>query len=258
MRLMHIAPPIYFNVSTESCYRFALGQYLQPGSDYLREMHNSRRAGAFIMVDNGEAEGEPVADFELLVDQTQMFADEWVLPDSYRNSQETVSKTLAGAQFVPPNKRAICPQGDTIDEWISCWKQIDWDLQGRYRTICLPKHLERFEGGRGGVLLEVLEGLERSVMYDIHCLGIWSDPIREIRRIKAVTGAAYGLIRSLDTGAALAWAQWMERVDETDEGDRFSLEWEDTFNVETRNLAFINCELMREVASGKFDVPLQS
>lgn len=243
MKIGHIAPHVYRMVSTESPFRFMLGQYLVPGSEYFEFLQEASAVGCFHMVDNGEAEGERVDSFETLVKQTERYVDEYILPDSFRNAAETLKLTVEAAPLVPPKKRAICPQGESFDEWFGNLEALYEALSGEFATICVPKHMERFS--RADIV-------DRLVEYNIHCkfqihlLGIWTDPISELNEL----GSLKQHVRSLDTGAALAWAQWTARVDETESGERFSLDWNDReCEKDVRDLAYINARLIREAAN---------
>lgn len=247
MKIAHITPPIYNAVNVRTAYTMALGQYLLSDPGYRKHYMECHTFGGFLMVDNGEAEGEQ-CDFEKLVQAVDHFTDEFCLPDVFRDMEQTLAKYEEGLyQRVPPRKRAIIPQGDTLEEWWSCYQQIHERLDGQYRTICIPKHLERFERGRLQVIEKLVE-IGASDFYDIHMLGVWTTPLLEIAFVKDL----HHVIRGMDTGAAVAWAQNHAMVDETGD-ERFSLQWDGPFDPERRRMAEKNAEMMEVAANAHQD-----
>lgn len=204
MKYAVIAPPhILDMIEYQATFHMALGQWLVWHGKYKEWYIKRIRAGDFVMVDNGAAEPEDErVRFDLIVDACrQIRADEIVLPDVLRDKEATIEATVSNAVHVAPPNRVIVPQGSTIDEWVECLKILDDKLEGKYATIGIPKHLELCEGGRIAALnkapLNILDE------HHIHLFGVLENPHREISNALK----AYPWIRSIDTGAAIAWAQ---------------------------------------------------
>jgi hypothetical protein len=178
-------------------YHMALGQLLsnQDYADFYKYRHED---GAFIMVDNGAAEGGGFH-FDQIVEMANRIGyDEIVLPDKLGDMKETVCMTLAAKELVIPKRRAICPQGESLEEWCECLRTFESSLE--YRTICIPHRCSKFEGGRSTVL-QYLQEQCYNQWYDVHLLGYRTeDEIREINE-------RFSWVRGIDTAAPFAFAQ---------------------------------------------------
>lgn len=246
MKLAHIGPPGYWRATFSTGYNMALAQYLESDTEYKNEYIRRRSEGNFVMVDNGEAEGERMPFERVLIQALDIRADEIVLPDSIRNHDETIELIKQNYRQVVPYMRAIVPHGRSAEQWQHCYGKIHEILGGKYRTICVPKYTEAFENGRAGLLSWLHNTAKATQHYTVHMLGVYDHPKKEIE-----IGNKYN-VRGLDTGAAVAWAQWTADInDERDQ--RFSLLWEPLTDVhdkmpkeeqEARHLAETNARRM--------------
>lgn len=204
MKLALITAPKGFHIVDyhRLSYHLVLAQYVLEGfkyGEYYRTRHDS---GDFIMLDNGAAEEGTLSIEKLLEAAKMVHADEIVLPDVMGDSTATITATMNPEVLaaIPPRRRAVVPQGNSIDEWFTCANCFVDELE--FATMCVPKHLERFEGGRIRVL-ELIEKLHWNDYYNIHLLGVWGDPYREPKHLNIVAPWA----RGIDTAAPLALAQ---------------------------------------------------
>ncbi len=204
MKLALITDPKGFKTidTTWFAYHLVLAQYVDKSPQFCDYYKEAGQRGHFLIMDNGAAETGTLTPNELIVAAEQINPDEIVLPDVLGNSSATIeaSRNPVMLDFVPPHKRAIVPQGSNIEEWLNCANIMVNMLD--FATLCIPKHLERFEGGRA-LILKMIGKLGWHREHHIHMLGLWGDPYTEIRS----WGEYASIIRGLDTAAPFAFAQ---------------------------------------------------
>jgi hypothetical protein len=111
---------------------------------------------------------------------------------------------------------------------------------GGIRSVGIPKHMERF--GRVEVLDEVVKvGWHRE--HDFHLLGVWDDPMTEIRDAVCF----HPWVRGIDTGIAVAYAQQGQTVNHY-AGKHVGLDWEAKFDDRA---AQHNIMILEDWAGGK-------
>jgi hypothetical protein len=232
-----ILDDVYFQMTLTS-YQLALGQQLHRSPGYLSRFRWLRARGDFIMVDNGAAEPEEerMSFKEVLWVADKIDADEIVLPDVIRDSDQTVWHTAKEAPAVPPRNRMIVPQGENLNEWMQCLRAIDEQLGGAFATIGVPKHTEAWSGGRPRILAELVRG-GYAWKYNVHLLGIYAEPWDEIK----VVVNEHGWVRGIDTGLAIAMAQHGARIEKLN--GRYSLGLDTEFDC---SLAYANIDTLRE------------
>lgn len=218
MKFSLIAPPYYSPLVKEQAFNLVLAQYYLRQPKYAAMINRARDRHAFIMLDNGAAEGKQVPFYSLMEAANDMDADEVVLPDVIKDCDATIEAHLNKdvLRSIPPKHRAICPQGSTWDEWTNCLHYLGTVMEYQFATICIPKHLETLEGGRG-YAMEVLMRHQLHLSHHIHWLGFSENPILEARN-----ACAWRHVRSLDSGAPIAWAQATKKMKEL---PRASLQW---------------------------------
>lgn len=218
-------------------YHLVLAQHIleEPRyADYYRVKHDN---GDFIMMDNGAPEDELVS-LEGLKRAAEMIRpDEIILPDVLADSDRTIEATtnLEVLAFVPPRQRAVTPQGNTLDEWLSCANYFVETLD--FATLCIPKHTERFPNGRVGIL-RTIKKLGWDQDYNVHLLGVWGDPYVEVRSL--VEAAPW--VRGIDTAAPFALAQ--HKIVMTVDTPHYSHVWGRDFNSQ---IAKENIETMLSI-----------
>lgn len=183
-------------------YHLTLAHNVLTEPEYARFYQRAHQQGHFIMLDNGAAEEGTLA-VEALTDAANLIgADEIVLPDVIRDMDGTISATMDAnvLKHIPPRKRAVVPQGRNADEWLSCANYFVDALE--FTTLCIPKHAERYPGGRVGLLNEIKK-MGWHNHYYIHLLGIHGSPHFEITALKTL--APY--VRGIDSAAPFAHAQ---------------------------------------------------
>lgn len=240
MKLAVITPPRFDPIVEPSGYHLILAQYLLRDPAYAVQTTMKALQHGFLMLDNGAAEGEPVPLYKLINLAETYRIDEIILPDVLRDSTATISGHLDKKvlQKIPPRNRAIVPQGQDWDEWIHCLDVLDNQL--KFRTICLPKHLETLPDGRRKALTILMER-RLHLTHDIHLLGCSQAPLTEVLNATAI----YANVRGIDTGAPIAYAQHGQLID-TPHPHR-SLDWDADADFP---LVIENVSLMNKVVKG--------
>jgi len=180
-------------------YHMVLSQYAGDDSDYVRFYARAHERGDFIIVDNGAAEHAGLPFGQVLAAAERVDADEICMPDVLDDGPATARATWDAAHFVPPCKRMLIPQGKTWGEWSACLQQLE-EIGGR--SIGIAKRYEALAGGRAHAL-RLIHDLGLTRKYDIHLLGFYEDPLRELSHIKAMQMP----VRGVDSGAPIAYAQ---------------------------------------------------
>ena len=176
-----------------------LAQYINEDPDYAEFYTRAHERGDFIIIDNGAAEHAGLPFDQVLDAAERVGADEICMPDVLDDGPATVRATLEAAHLVPPRKRMLIPQGKTWEEWVECLQQIE-EIGGR--SIGIAKRYEALPSGRA-CALGFIHGLGLTRKYDIHLLGFYEDPLRELSHIRARRMP----IRGVDSGAPVAYAQ---------------------------------------------------
>lgn len=219
MEFYHIVPPECLSaveVLHPLSRMMVLGQKLVSDFDYRERCRAMSRKGTRIIVDNGAAEHDQPAFREIAKAAEYIEASEVVLPDVLYDADQTLTNLLNRRNYalVPPKQRVVIPQGRTVEEWGNCY----WILRQKisFGVLGVPKLLEQFPGGRPSALDRVWA----DPAYSVHLFGIWSNPYREITQALKVSKR----IRSIDSGAAVAYAQAKVPLDSHTE-KHASLQW---------------------------------
>lgn len=201
MKYALIVPPPNLQIIDEFHlgYHFILAQYCKDPvyRDFYKQKHEQ---GHFIMMDNGAAELGASIDIKDVVEAAnEVGADEIVMPDVLDDYVQTLQRTANAVEFVSRKQRAMVPQATNWKDWETCARLM---INMGCATLCVAKRYEKFPGGRSHALKIIMDhGWDRT--HNIHLLGCYKNPLREIR-------AAYRTmckIRGVDTGAAIAYTQ---------------------------------------------------
>jgi len=201
-----ITPPLGERLlyTTGLNYHLALAQYLATDPDYLQMYQRIRNQcnGAFIIVDNGAAEGELQSLDDIVKSAALVDADEIVLPDMLRDSKQTIELVTSSVVLnsIPARKRFIVPQGRDLIEWMSCLGHLTAKV--KFSTIGVPKHLGSMPGGRHECL-RMIEAAGFHLDYNVHLLGLYDLPSKELKDIVA----DFPWVRGVDSGLPVALAQ---------------------------------------------------
>jgi hypothetical protein len=218
MKFALIAPAYYAQYFAEENlgYHFVLAQYLND-PEYFDMYDYFKRRGHFLMMDNGAAEfGHAIGLEDLMAAAKKLEPDEVILPDVLRDRVTTLTLTREAIPMFPVWQRAVVPQGKNWAEWELCARtMVGWGVS----TICVPKLLEDYPGGRLKAL-QIIEENHWNWDHHVHMLGLWSKPLLEI----ALAAKHYPWVRGIDSGAPLAYAQAYKSIDHS---VRASLQWKE-------------------------------
>lgn len=217
----------------------------EPYLGYLTFM--ARRGDSFI-VDNGAADpGETPVDFQdVLHIANELDADYVVLPDRRFDAHWTLLHTLQEANHVPPYKRMIVPQGETLDEWMDCLQAMAYGLQGEYALIGIAKiyeHAFEANGGRSAIAREIRKQIQFRA-HGLHYLGFHRDFHKELEAIKPEFGVV-----SFDSGLPIAHAQHEVMTSEVVETK--SLSWVQSDKYFSVSKAIHNLQYVRARGRGE-------
>lgn len=209
-------------------YHMVLAQKALLYPAYARWYYEASKRGDFIILDNGAAEGEQLSIDNLMEAANLVQADEIAMPDVLKDSGATVllhtDKRIR--TLIPAKRRMIIPQGNDADEWLACCELLIENCPAA--TIGIPKHTERFVGGR----TKLIESISHRREFNIHALGCYGDPIGEVWALQVCASD----IRGIDTGAPIAHAQHGELL-KGQYTEHRSLGWDVYYN---KSLAFWN------------------
>lgn len=198
MKFALISDPAFEAYQRRRGFHLALAQYFT-SRPYTMMFRDLRRAHAFIMLDNGVAEGTPQEWYKILAINDLIEPDEIVLPDVMRDAEGTATASAKVASTIPLYKRAVVPQGKDWTEWRWCLDAMHNSFD--FTTICVAKHLESLPGGRAQAVKFIRDSY--GTRHNVHLLGFYANPLKEIANLAPVKEH----IRSIDSAAPIAWAQ---------------------------------------------------
>lgn len=262
MKLAVVCPKEYHSLLGILNMSFHLVEAIQAYEDdaYLQWYKGRRDTGQFIMMDNGAAEvsvvhhgsameAEGVVRYEdvlpfttVLAIAEQLRADEIILPDMKMDAKWTLKHSKEWAKDVAPRKRAVVPQGTNWEEWEENLARLVVDCTPA--TICVTKDYEELPGGRAHAI-QIIKEMGYFGNRHVHLLGLKALPPRGIRTEIQDILEMHPSVRSLDTGAPIAYAQ--HDVSIRDHRIRFSLDW----NAEAgKGLVLTNIMMLRDWCEG--------
>lgn len=206
-------------------YHLVLAQKVLEDPEYAAFYRNRHRIGHYIILDNGEAEGEKLDLPDLLLAARRVGADEIVMPDTQRDRRETVHQFYMACGEIPRRQRFAVPQGNSWSEWMECVYRM---LSTGVRTIGIAKLYEDYSGGRAHAL-RVLADMGAHLDVDIHLLGCYENPLVEVVRAQRM-----GIpIRGIDTAAPIAHAQCHPPIGMQDVKQHHSYLWGGAYDETT-------------------------
>ena len=239
MKYAFVAPVKYLQAARRAhvlgSYHLALVQNLLWDAETANVYRALHERGDFIMLDNGEAEGQQGNFEDVLRMAEHIGADEIILPDVIKDMQKTLDLHSKWCHAVPACKTAMIPQGKDVTEYLACLKDmVEWGFH--FVTICVPKHL----GVAGRVeVLTYLKDAMWDLEWNIHLLGLSANPYAEFKAYRD-TGCR---VRGIDSAAPVAWAQH-DAVFQT--GERYSIDWE---GYASEKLVLQNLKVIQEEAN---------
>ncbi len=221
MKVATILPvPMLFMAEGDN-YHLCLTHLVQQSKEYADFFERQSRRGAFVIIDNGAAEGT-VQPIQRVVDAAyRVQARELVLPDEIYDMKKTLllaEDALDYLHYLGDGPRVMgVPHGETFDEWKKCARELA--VMGVH-TLGISKFITpkygvdaRFHAVR--FILECL--IPHFPRLSIHLLGCWNHP-REIGTI--VQNLDHPAIRGTDSAIAYVYTAGgvqLRRVEERPE-----------------------------------------
>tara|TARA_B100000949_G_scaffold137679_1_gene121110 strand:+ start:15395 stop:16180 length:786 start_codon:yes stop_codon:yes gene_type:complete len=176
-------------------------------ANYYSSLDNSHT----IILDSGTVE-IGYADAEMIQAASEILNKEVIIvaPDFLGDKVRTITETekFLEQDWCPvKNNIMIVPQGETPEEWISCFDYLDLHYSERFKWVGIPRISEDFVGGRSWLYQNVMQiHRRRRGMNDqpkIHLLGI-QHSIDEIEWAKHYSSRIVGVDSSAPLKAAEA------------------------------------------------------
>lgn len=245
MRLALIPPIEHVNSIAHTDYQLLLPQLITDPK-YYRAYLRARRDGAFMILDNGIAEGIETNQVELHTRARQLMVNEIVVPDTLGDLEATINQAkqfeaCARAEF----RYMGVVQGQTLSECYDCIR-IFSELP-YIRTLGIPRHLLTTINEDARALIVAFVRRNFGWRFAIHLLGTNRDYMNEFE--------SYGQhyqdqgVRGVDTSApfvyALAGASLLDDI-RTDRPDNY-------FNLQITNprLTYTNIQLLKGWTYGR-------
>ena len=177
MQVASIVPIPYLDFIKGKPYQMCLAHLASSCEEYANFYIEERKAGNFVLMDNGAAEGaQPPLDLLIeLIEKIQ--PTEFILPDVIYNSRETLDRSYRALHKLVSKKLDVrymaVPQGNTYNEWIACaMEMLTWPIH----TIGISKFMSYKFGPcvRAALFSRIAEYSK-----EVHLLGCAYDP-REI------------------------------------------------------------------------------
>lgn len=225
MEVATILPQQYLSLIRQEKYHMCLANLIEaPGMETYTEfyMNQGFNRTSYLIMDNGLIEGNPRPIEELIHKAQYLHADEFILPDVFRNSKATL-EAIQGAYELGKSsgiKMMAVPQGNTLDEWLDCASEIIGNFR-EIKVLGIPKVLVDI-AGRDGRLLAIRKLEEKSPMLrhkEIHLLGCWQTPLELLFIDKAQRSGLIPKVRGVDSAIPYVFARAGVRLDSDDRPD---------------------------------------
>lgn len=183
MRVAIIAPIANLDLCMASNYHMALAHLVLQSKEYATFYRARSKAGAFVLMDNGVVEGEPLPLVKVIEAAKRIDASEIVLPDTIRDCDRTwqqvdnAYQTGAFQDFIKDTYTSVMvvPHGERMAAWMACLQHL---AEYPIDTIGLSKfeiHDARAAiQGRAAMVPHVKRVIPEA---KIHFLGISGSPI---------------------------------------------------------------------------------
>lgn len=227
MKVATIVPQNYLHLTKDDDYFMCLGHLINaPGMDKYTDFFTDRALeGKFVIMDNGLIEGDPRPITELADKAFGIGANEMILTDVFRDSKATLDaiaqcmKVLEGQR--QPERLMMVPQGNTVEEWVSCAHELIKRYNMSAITIGVPKVLVDIGGrdGRAVALQELLDRCPVAKHLTYHLLGCWTTPLEVLMLDKLAKNDDFMNIRGVDSAIPFVYARAGKRIDCQDRPD---------------------------------------
>lgn len=237
MQIATILPQNYLHLTKKDTYHMCLAHLLcREGMDAYTEFFMTRPESDYVIMDNGVIEGDPRPIEELIEKAAKVNASEMILPDVFRNKEQTLNAIEDAMRKMPEHhpKLMAVPQGNTMSEWLDCASEI----VGNYRqidTVGIPKVLVDI-AGRDGRIFALAELQKRCPIIkhkEIHLLGCWKTPLEILMVDKASRQGFIPKVRGVDSALPYVYTRAHMLMDSDDRPDSNPINFQDgTFSLD--------------------------
>lgn len=196
---------VHLSLATGSTMLFGLAHLAAEdswiGDWYARTIrHASSHLDMHLIIDNGVTElGKPLPFAQLWHIASEVWANEVVLPDAYKDAGTTVMYVQDALERIdelgaPPFDCMAVVHAQNLDDLFRDLKE--WSKHSAIKVLGIPKHqtTSRY-WPRGRIsILNAIQSRRFQQRFDVHLLGVWRD-MREIQTI----ARGFPWVRSVDT-----------------------------------------------------------
>lgn len=208
LKIANIVPLMNLNETKHSTIHMCLA-HVALNNEHYAQFYREMAKTSYVILDNGEAEGNQLSFEELHDVISYIKPTEIVIPDSLYDKDATISKLKDFLKFLETwsqryegNLMAV-PQGSCKSEYVECAKILsDYKC---INTLGISKFMIQKEVNRRTFIAHLL--FSEGIQNEIHVLGLNS--LNELRDLKGLSNS----IRSLDTCYAALYAQNKKRID---------------------------------------------
>ncbi len=184
-------------------YHMCLAHLIKKDNEYRKFYKEMIKSGKFVIMDNGEYEGERLSKEELVKLYNEVRPSEIILSDSIKNYNESFNLTIQSFTYLTKHllykpQFMIVPHGNNIDEVIRFLEKLLDEIGEKINTVGLGKLLISGES-REEEVRRTCEVLNKKKLNHIriHLLG-FNEKVSDIRKIHE----KYNKVRGLDTSFA--------------------------------------------------------
>lgn len=256
MKVATILPQTHLNHVQYDTYHMCLANLIgEPGMEKYTNFYKEQayRTDRYVIMDNGLIEGNPRPISELVAKAKALQADEFILPDVFRDSTATLNAIDNAYEEACASgiRMMAVPQGNTLDEWLSCACEIIGNFR-KVEVIGIPKVLVDI-AGRDGRLLAIEQLVKMNPMLkhkQIHLLGCWKTPLEILTIDKASESGIIPMVRGVDSAIAYVYARAGIRIDSDDRPDSNPIDFKNG-ELENNNLLSKNIRMWKAAADSR-------
>lgn len=202
MKIATITPISHLNLIKNDDYMMCLA-HLCRDKTYADFYRDASDRGAYVLLDNGVVETRtPMPSEQILHHAGRTHSDEFILPDTLYDREQTITKGLAGIRVARDQgwtgKLMAVPQGKDVTDWSWCLQSmLEWDID----SIGISRFVSRYFLDRTEALQYARNLIDSDL--EIHLLGCHGDPLE----IWYADQKFPGRIRGCDSGIASIYTQ---------------------------------------------------
>lgn len=256
MQVATILPQQYLSLIRQENYHMCLANLIgTPGMEAYTEFYTEQgfNKNSYLIMDNGLIEGNPRPIEELIHKAQYLHADEFILPDVFRDSKATLEAIQAAYELGKNSgiKMMAVPQGNTLNEWLSCACEIIGNFR-EINVIGIPKVLVDI-AGRDGRLIAINLLAEQSPVLrhkEIHLLGCWQTPLELLFIDKAQRKGIIPKVRGVDSAIPYVYARAGIRLDSDDRPDSNPIDFMNG-TIKSRGLLKRNIDMWKKAGDSR-------